>query len=639
MNRYAELGASIFGYLSSYLGQNGSIYDEVAEAITPNDQYAHTFFALAGVRLASIVHNYDHLTTIQPVLDYYVSLPKTKKGHREFNCMASLLSLLTLDKNGNQDTPIVQDTRVRLTSIATDTGFESGRWTLHGNNWLGVQALDYLLGAQVFGSDNHLSIANDLIDRYLLQWQLDDGMFYDMPRNTKAKQFETPVTYHAKFCMILLLISQFSRRKDVLEASLKGLNALGRLIAPNGEAFYYGRSNNSLFGYASAVYAYELAIDMLQTSEPETVQRYRAWVDKLFEYIVSHQLPSGAFPITLGMSRGLSDGWDDYMSHSVYNAYASAVLLMCPHRRVTSEEDEAARIPNTISLESAGFRCFMDDDFFCALHLTGQRLQPRYAGMVPLILQSGGKSIFPKAPVRSPECQPLTSGFLPLVESKQGVFSAFRWTTTSIDQNEVETVLAARASWGRVQVRQRVTEISQARNQWVKPLLRTTQLNLPWQSLRHLWLQALISLTLDRIIAIFPVLRCLILVDRYTSRLNRKVRVYPFSVICLEGTYVSQGNHVQIANTESRETICTVYDMSSSRNNTEFITYTGYDSSDGACDLLLSNPFTPVAGESVFQITLVQAMPTTEPFFFVSHTDQTSVSITDLQGQIYCYKF
>jgi hypothetical protein len=641
-NRYVELGAGIFSYLANCCRGNRckSIYDEVAGSVTPDGQYAHTFFVLAGVQLAVLTHDYSHLETIKPVLDYYSRLPRTSRGYAEFNHMASLLSLVRLADFEGQDLPLVEEINDQLSAVVRTLDLESGRWTLHGNNWIAIRAFDLALSAEVMGKRGNSVRANKLVDDLVLKWQLVDGVFYDAPRSVRARQVETPLTYHAKFCMLALLINWILDRGDVRDAALRGLQSLGELIAPDGEVCYFGRSNNALFGYVSALCAYEMAVeDAKNANDLDSASQYRLWADRLFEYLAKHQLPSGAMPITLGETNGLKDGWDSYMSHTVYNSYAAAVLSMCSHEELSRRPPQMRVSCETTKLDSAGFCCITAEDFFCAFHMRGQRLQPRYAGLTPLSLQSKGKHVLPKAPVRS-ECGPLIAGFLPLVKLGTGYYSAFRWAGSKAVCNGAQVVLSGRAVWFHMQEGQGLNTgiASGATRQRVRYLLRVMGFSRVWRSYRQRYLQKSLGLAVDRLVIVFPSQRCILAADRYVCQAESAVVVFPFNIMCLSNSYELERDSVRILDVSSGEVLCTVFNLSPV-DGPGYVTYAGYDTSDGPSDLILANRFRLGSGDEFHQISLIQVSSSTAPAFQITGVEREGFVASHMSGFVHRFHY
>ena len=90
---------------------------------------------------------------------------------------------------------------------------------------------------------------------------------------------------------MLCLCHELNPDDKLLTAIVKGLLTLGEFIAPDGEAFYYGRSNNAIFGYISAIFAFEKTgkLDI----EKNLAQSFKQYAKKLFVFLKQWQQPDG----------------------------------------------------------------------------------------------------------------------------------------------------------------------------------------------------------------------------------------------------------------------------------------------------------------------------------------------------------
>jgi len=446
-NRYANLGLAILKALTKNQLENGTIYDRIDKSNTPDNHYAHTFFALASL----LSSRYQNICSqkAEKALEYFIHIPAKKKGHHEFNILACLLILKILRQQGAQKTgklyPHHSFCFNLLNNYVTKTAFEARENTSHGNNWVAIQALILMLRYHQFKEIADFHRSNRLMDSYVLKWQLQDGIFYDAPRSSNSEYVETPLTYHAKFCMIVSLYAQISNRCDIYRAVIRGLDAHSKLVSPNGEGFYFGRTNNAIFGYVSALYAYETMINYLlsskETDESIThrLQTYRQTADALFAYLTAMQERDGSLRLTPGSSCLYKAGWDSYMHHTVYNSYASAILLMTPHAEVLKKNNPANEKVSIQFLENSGFLAVKHKRSFLVVNVKGQEVDSRYVGMVPLIWQVEGKDLLP-----SPPCEEnLKIRFTPVVIYRGTRYVPAKWWNTHIVNNKYGLTLFA----------------------------------------------------------------------------------------------------------------------------------------------------------------------------------------------------
>jgi hypothetical protein len=430
-NRYTDLGLEMLKSLEKNQLKNGTLYDKFDNSITPDNHYALAFFALAGC-LSSTFYNTE-TKKAEKALEYFTHIPSSKMGHHEFNLLACLLIQEILTEGRLAD--LAQSSCIDLITNYSKKGpFEAGKNTAHGNNWVAIQALVLLLRYRQFKAPDDLRKADFLIDHYVLRWQLADGLFYDYPRSTSALHFTIPLSYHAKFCMVLSFCAQITGRLDIYHAVLRGLDALSKLVSPSGEGFYFGRTNNAIFGYVSALYAYETMIQHLFSCEPteENTNRvvvYSKTADALFFYLKTMQELDGSLRLTPGSFALQKSGWDSYMHHTVYNAYASAILLMTPHMTII----EKAR-PNdkkTDFLRDSGFLIVRSKRNFLVINTKSQGTDLRYSSMIPLIWETNGIALIAPQPIHRS-----SGGFIPIVTTKNKRISPSDWHNVSVVNND-----------------------------------------------------------------------------------------------------------------------------------------------------------------------------------------------------------
>ena len=174
----------------------------------------------------------------------------------------------------------------------------------------------------------------------------------------------------------------------------------------------------------SALYAYETIIPyLLSSKERHTINAdriitYRQTADILFSYLRAMQEPNSSLRLTPGSIGHRKAGWDTYMHHTVYNAYASALLLMTPYTLVLKKGDLSNKKNSVHYLENSGFFALKHQRNFLALNTKGQSLDPRYAGMIPLAWYVEGEDLLPSPPIRSEDYK---TGFIPVIniENKQ----------------------------------------------------------------------------------------------------------------------------------------------------------------------------------------------------------------------------
>jgi hypothetical protein len=281
---------------------------------------------------------------------------------------------------------------------------------LVSNNWIAMRALNYALRARLAGSPCDRDEAARLWDK-VLGWQLPDGLFVDSPDGAA-----TPVTYHAKFCaMLALALSETAFRSPVMQSALRrGLQALARLVSPSGVLVPYGRSRNTLFGYAAAILALRRGAWLL--NQPEYLELANCLHGRIKQFLRA----DGHVPCVLNDGEAEREDWDVYVNNPDYNAYAAALLLLA--------NPTATRHVSTLSAGSSpDTACAgaMDQlqptvcqigpiltvrlgSLFAALSTEGQAVpfhtpffsDHRYYGMQPLWIEQNGEALVTPPPYR-----------------------------------------------------------------------------------------------------------------------------------------------------------------------------------------------------------------------------------------------
>jgi hypothetical protein len=393
------LGAAIARWLQRNQQADGRIMDPLhREHGTYADGFACLAFGLMAQRTSE-----DHWSgPCQLSLEVARRRPRVS----EFDQMALLLLGMEAQKaRKGRGRPLIEGTP--SDSSADPIRLYRGS-RLVSNNWIALRALNYALRARLTDNKADRSEAARLWQQ-VLGWQLGDGLFVDSPGGQA-----TPITYHAKFCaMLALALSETEVESEKMHAALqRGLAALSGLVSPSGVLVPYGRSRNTLFGYAAGILAFRLGSRLF--GEPQ----YEEIAGRL-EGRISHFLRSdGHVPCVLNDGEADKLDWDVYVNNPDYNAYAAALLLLA--ERVTPH---AAR--GSAGADSSGFRGapVAEDQksvirhigpvlivrmggSFSAFSTWGQTVpfgtpffcDHRYYGMQPLWIEQNGQTLLEPAP-------------------------------------------------------------------------------------------------------------------------------------------------------------------------------------------------------------------------------------------------
>jgi len=448
-DKYDYVSSRIVEYLIDHQQESGTIYDEVNEMVTPDEQYAVTFFALASFILGRKKENQTFLSSAKKALNYYLNLPARKRGCDEFNNLALLIAYQQIC---SFDFGISDELKSKLENYIPNMTYKAYPGSGTSNNWFAIRAACHLLKGKLFNLQSEITTAEDLVTNHILKWQLDDGFFYDYPDKPHAEEYASPLTYHAKTCAMLSLCYELNPRPDVLEAIVNGLFALEEFIAPDGEAFYYGRSNNAIFGYASAIFAYEKAAGFITQTEERKGQQFRHYAEQLHGFFQRWQRADGHICVVTNFEEEAKVGWDVYTHNVVYNAYTAALLALLSEKQNEKKADQRVesiyKKASIYHAPNAGLLRIQNDDFFFTLSTRGQSIikgsilfaDLRYHGMNLLTLKYKGETIVPPPPLMwnlkhrndLDLVDPRFCGFQPFFSIVQKGFLA-KWRLSKVD--------------------------------------------------------------------------------------------------------------------------------------------------------------------------------------------------------------
>ncbi len=422
----SAVAAGVAGWLRANQQGDGRVLDPLhREHGTYADGFAAFVFREMAVRTADTAWEESHRRSLHVA----ARRPRTS----EFDQLALLLAATT---------QLEGSATVRLPPL-----YRGNR--LVSNNWVAMRALNHSLRARLSATKTDHREAQRLWTQ-VLGWQLPCGLFVDSPGGDA-----TPVTYHAKFCaMLALALSETDAGTSELQESFRrGLEALCVLVSPSGVLVPYGRSRNTLFGYAAAVLSFRRGAALL--GRPE----FHETAERLTQRIACFQRPDGHIPCVLNEREREKHDWDVYVNNPDYNAYAAALLLLCgagtfraapgaPHTRghAPRPEGPAAELdvsrvgPLVVARHGSAYAAFaghgqsvpLGTPFFC---------DHRYYGMQPLWIERDGVPLLePEVYAwrggadRSRLVDPEHNGWLPVVED-----GGRRYTPRVYEQVEVST--------------------------------------------------------------------------------------------------------------------------------------------------------------------------------------------------------
>lgn len=419
--RTRRFALTLLETLQSHARDDGQLVDPVTREPIPHTQYAATTFATAALRASALTGEPHHRSFAERTLQNFLDRSEEECGHQEFNTFA-LLELLEDVKQGWYASPVPKR------RLRTALRFKSTPYSSDGNNWLLLQCLCRVKRAELIGS-----ISDRLYARRILalarNWERDDGLIADAPRRPITPS-ETPLTYHAKLTMLYARLAERLDADRLYHVALRGLSQLDQLSLPTGECLFYGRSENTLFGYANVLDA----ITHVHSATPESPP----WVDSMYRRTASYLTDS--FDPTIGHSQpdAYADSvepLDSYLHDGVYAAYASMILLGLPEIGPSDPEPangESEHRSTHICSES-GLTTVSTGRSSIGTTLTGQphlrqgTLDPRYAGLIPHAYTYESETVYPGVPQTISEQGQYP--FLPSIKTNRGRFSPMTWRT------------------------------------------------------------------------------------------------------------------------------------------------------------------------------------------------------------------
>lgn len=404
--RHSEVyktATGIFFCLCRWQRNDGALYDHNV-ASTLDDQYHYANLTLSAVVLSTLQSDAALYDIAVKSLGYYLSVPLDKKiSAVDFSNFALLMTCLLLrDSQDHQAFKrMLRDYIEKMHHHAVVDGKHA-----YGNNFITMRAVNHLLRYKILGYCDDEKQAYALIGSSL-QWQFPDGVFYDYPRSFNDAAGVPSLTYHAKMTLMTLLFGIISREQHIIASGLRGLDALSGLMARDGEAFYYGRSNNALYGYASGMYAMQLAAAYLKNG-PKALE-YQGCARRLAGFINRQKAEDGHLHIVPNKDEGRRCGYDSYMYITVYNAFTMSMLLLSAMvKDIPLSEKAPDRGDSMYHLRESGFIVKKSACMETAINAKGHNyyqqylLDPRYTCGTPLFVRYRGKDMLPTIPFSYP---------------------------------------------------------------------------------------------------------------------------------------------------------------------------------------------------------------------------------------------
>ncbi|MBC2714574.1 MAG: hypothetical protein HF978_04620 [Desulfobacteraceae bacterium] len=422
---------SIFKYLAYHQQENGAIFDSNIQS-TLNGQYHHTNFSLSGLLMYLLTSDEAYCTRSYNALKYFVEVPlHDKAGGIDFNNFPILILYALINNTELEiDSSLIKLVEHYIENMSNHASLVKG--TTYGNNFVALRAVNQLLRYNLLGRQEDIDTSERLMEA-TLKWQLNDGVFYDFPREFNDPQGIPSLTYHSKITLMVLLYGLLSKENHIINRAIKGLEVLTALMAEDGEAFYYGRTNNALYGYACGIFAFRLAANFIECNSLKDV--FGQCEDSLFNYCSGNMNSDGHLSIVPNRLEKERCGFDNYMYVTVYNAFTMTMLLLS-----SIVEKSACSIhnhncsPEASYFAESGFMVYKGKKLSTAFGLKGHnyyqqyKLDPRFSCCTPLFLKFNGHDILPTIPFSAPVSSKRKYQSFPVkfVSRLKKVFNEFR---------------------------------------------------------------------------------------------------------------------------------------------------------------------------------------------------------------------
>lgn len=421
------MASRILDYLDRYQKSDGGLWDPIMHSELP-DQYAHSSYAFGQVALHRVDGVPDRLKRATLAVRYVIGLPERFRNHsREWHNLSMLLSALVLRNLRHPTTEIEVLQDLLKAEILTLRHGVSHETLNKGNNYLTTRALNHWLRYEFLKTDSDRAEAMQHVN-YALGWQYDDGIIYDHPNQPGCAHGVPQLAYHVFMAMNLLLLGRLSKDERCLKAAHRGLEAFLPLVAPDGEAFYYGRSN-TLFAYSALVLLLRLAVDQW----PYEAGRYLPVLETVLSYLAACAEKDGHLRLVPNGLERQRSGLDEYAYLTVYNAFAAQLFLVSSLLipRASAQISEGHAESKTVAggpdraflLPNSGFYTASARNLRVSLNLKGHYLTKKYFGdprlvpLTPLMLKVGNKDLLPSIPTPQYNCVQDHRGLLDLILS------------------------------------------------------------------------------------------------------------------------------------------------------------------------------------------------------------------------------
>ena len=302
-------------WLNSNIQSDGSVYDSNVNSKLDH-QYHLAWMIFINTFLKEKGESRIQDEIYKKLIDYQLNIPKkTNKNSNPFIAIPLILSYAY-----SSDIEIKNKIKEYIVSLKLIPGIND---THKANNFFLMKTVTLALKKVHMESLNEeeKEFIEFVTETKIEEWQLSDGFFFDKPF-TKDTNILTPhLTYHATITMLTTWAGSLLGKQHLMNKGERGLHSLEMVTSPTGEMGHYGRSNNAVFGYGSAIFACSL----IKKNKRESLDAFRT---NLLDYISEYRSVNGNFHIVPNGYENERAGFDRYMFVTVYNSWFIGMLLL-----------------------------------------------------------------------------------------------------------------------------------------------------------------------------------------------------------------------------------------------------------------------------------------------------------------------
>jgi len=303
-----------YNQLSNSVQSDGSIYDFNVKSKL-NFQYHTAYYVLSSLILNYLTGNQTYEKNAYKTLHYLSKIGyKINRGVNPFIGIAIALSYSFTKSEYLRKFIINYLDQIDFFPSLTQN-------TKSANNFYALKALALLLRYGITKHKVDFECAKEISYDYFVYWQLEDGFFYDSPFSINYTKGTLHLTYHSTMWMVMVILGWLFKDDFLIKKSILAYNALKTVTSPNG-FFSYGRSNNTSFGFSSAILASTIQARITKNRDELSFR------DLMFNTIKTHIMEDNHLSIVPNKFEEKRIGFDKYMFVTVYGSWTLALLLI-----------------------------------------------------------------------------------------------------------------------------------------------------------------------------------------------------------------------------------------------------------------------------------------------------------------------